>query len=158
MNKPAIIKYWRNVRALTLNVLERFPDDQMPFRPAVRVRSVAEQFDHILAVELYFRKSLSENTWGPVPTPGLGISNKGELREKLTREHEETSRMLHMLPKSVFEGFHQTKFGRLTGEGAIYVCIDEEIHHRGNLYIYLRLLGIEPPQMVQNYYQIFLEE
>ena len=158
MRKSAIIKYWQNVRALTLAVLERFPDDRMSFRPADGVRTAAEQFDHILAVELYIRKGLTENIWGPTPTPGLGISAKSELLEKLAREHEETVRLLRMLPESAFEGYYQTKFGRLSGEGVIYLGIDEEIHHRGNLYVYLRLLGVIPPQMVQNYYQLFLEE
>lgn len=158
MKKSSIITYWRNVRALTLATLDRFPEESMAFRPTEEVRSAAEQFDHILAVEIYIRKGLAENIWGPIPTPGLGITSKAELRERLTREHGETGRALRVLPESVFEGFHQTKYGRLTGEAAIYVGIDEEIHHRGNLYTYLRLLGIEPPQMVQNYYQLFLEE
>ena len=158
MKKSAIIKYWRNVRALPLEVLDRFPESQMSFRPAKSIRTAAEQFDHILAVELYIRKGLTENAWGPVPTPGLGISTKKGLLEKLTWEHEETGRVLRMLPESSFEGFYQTRFGRLSGEGIIYLGIDEEIHHRGNLYTYLRLMGIEPPQMVQNYYQLFLEE
>ncbi len=158
MTKSEIIKYWRNVRALTLNVLERFPDEEMAFRPAEGIRTAAEQFDHILAVELYFRKGLAQNVWGPVPTPGLGIISKAELYDRLSREHEETGCVLRVLPESAFTGYHQTRFGRLTGEGVLYVGIDEEIHHRGNLYIYLRLLGIEPPQMVHNYYQLFLEE
>jgi uncharacterized damage-inducible protein DinB len=32
-----------------------------------------------------------------------------------------------------------------TGIGTILYAIDNEIHHRGQGYVYLRSLGIEPP-------------
>jgi uncharacterized damage-inducible protein DinB len=158
MTKNSIIKYWQNVRALTLDLLGKFPDDQMSYRPATGVRSVGAQFDHILAVELYIRKGITENIWGPTPTPGLGITQKTDLYGALGREHQETTSVLHMLPESAFEAIYQTKFGKVSGEGLVYLGIDEEIHHRGNLYVYLRMLGITAPQMVHNYYQLFMEE
>jgi uncharacterized damage-inducible protein DinB len=158
MKKAGIIKYWQNVRALTLDLLGCFTEEQMSFRPVKGIRSVAEQFDHILAVELYCRKGLEKDVWGPVPTPGLGISDKKELQSRMIREHELTTLAMRVLPEYKFARFFQTPFGKLTGEAAIYLAIDEEIHHRGNLYTYLRLLGRKPPRMVQNYYQLFMEE
>lgn len=158
MKKNSIIKYWGNVRALTLRLLELFPEDKMDFAPVAGIRTVAEQFDHILSVELYARKGLTDNAWGPVPTPGLGYKTKAALLEKLSGEHVETARMLRMLPELAFTGFYETRFGHLTGEGMLYLAVDEEIHHRGNLYIYLRILGLKPPQMIHNYYQLFLED
>ena len=158
MTKKEILKYWENVRMLTLKLLDRFPEQQFGFRPANNVRSVAELFDHVLAVELYARKGLIENVWGPVPTPGLGMTEKALLRDALSEEHAATIAMLRSLPEKSFSQLYNTPFGKLTGEGMIYLALDEEIHHRGNLYTYLRILGIEPPQMVQSYFEIFMEE
>jgi uncharacterized damage-inducible protein DinB len=156
MQKSAIIKYWNNVRQLTLKVLEQFPEDKLAFRPTPAVRSVVEQFDHILAVELYTRKGVISDIWDSVPPPGY--SDKNTLSEMLRTEHEKTSQMLRVLPTKGLNKRYQTKFGTLTCEGLIYVAIDEEIHHRGNLYVYLRLLDIVPPQMVQNYGELFMED
>jgi uncharacterized damage-inducible protein DinB len=40
-----------------------------------------------------------------------------------------------------------TSFGQYTGTGywQILYIVDNEIHHRGQGYVYLRALGIEPP-------------
>jgi uncharacterized damage-inducible protein DinB len=158
MKKVEIAKYWGNVRALTLAVLDRFPGDKMEFRPIGGIRTVSEQCCHIAAVERYIRRGLTEGDWELAAKQKGELPSKDAIRDTLLREHNETANVLRVLPDSLLEGFHQTKFGRLTGESIIYVGIDEEIHHRGNLYIYLRLLGIEPPQMIQNYYQLFLED
>jgi uncharacterized damage-inducible protein DinB len=40
-----------------------------------------------------------------------------------------------------------TSFGQYTGFGywQILYIIDNEVHHRGQAYVYLRALGVEPP-------------
>jgi uncharacterized damage-inducible protein DinB len=158
MKKGAIIKYWDNVRELTLKLLDLFPDDKFSFRPVSEIRSVAEQFEHILSVELYIREGLVSDMWSTVPTLGLGHADKATLRERLNGEHLVTSDVLRALPEDGFNRLYQAKFGPVSGEGLIYLAIDEEIHHRGNLYIYLRLLDIKPPQMVQKYSELFRED
>ena len=158
MDKSAIIKYWDNVRRLTLQVLDLIPERELEFRPVDDVRNVAELFEHILEVELDFRNGFLFGDW--MRRPHLGATNiiKQQLREKLEREHEQTSRLLRELPEGRFMKLHETPYGRISGEGLIYLAIDEEIHHRGNLYTYLRLMNIEPPQMVQRYGELFMED
>ena len=158
MVKASIIKYWNNVRKLTLRVRDLIPDNQFDFKPAAGVRSVAELFEHILDVELQIRKGFIHGDWVRFPYLGLISNEKCVLREHLAREHERTTEMLLELPEGRFIKLYRTPYGKITGEGLIYVAIDEEIHHRGNLYTYLRILGIEPPQMVQNYGELFLED
>jgi uncharacterized damage-inducible protein DinB len=158
MQKQAIIKYWNNVRALTLDLLDLFPEHEFGFRPKLEMRSVAEQFDHILAVELYIRNGLKTNIWDAKPATQLGHIEKKSLKTALVWEHENTADVLRMLPDGAFEQLYTAKFGSVTGEGLIYLAIDEEIHHRGNLYVYLRLLDIKPPQMVQKYSELFTED
>ena len=50
------------------------------------------------------------------------------------------------LPVATFHEVHNV-FGYMTEPGSIVVLylIDNEIHHRGQGYVYLRLLGLEPP-------------
>ncbi|HMR56838.1 MAG TPA: DinB family protein, partial [Cyclobacteriaceae bacterium] len=47
------------------------------------------------------------------------------------------------------ERFHEriVTFGQYEGSiwSSIFYFIDNEIHHRGQMYVYLRALGIEPP-------------
>jgi uncharacterized damage-inducible protein DinB len=158
MTKNEILKYWENVRKLTIRVFDQFPHDKFDFRPVDSVRSVAEQFDHILVVELYSRIGILTEVWDLSPFKGERDLSRENLREKLYNENKKTLGLLRMLPEGRFIKTYETPFGTISGEAAIYVALDEEIHHRGNLYTYLRLLGIEPPQMIQNYGELFMED
>jgi uncharacterized damage-inducible protein DinB len=158
MEKLAIIRYRDNVRKLTIKVLEHFPADKLDYRPTPEVRSVAEQFDHILIVETHIRNGLISNTWERSSSFTAEHPDKNLLTDMLRTEHGKTGSMLHMLPSEAFTRLYDTRYGRLTGEALIYLAIDEEVHHRGNLYVYLRLLNIVPPQMVQNYGELFMED
>jgi len=158
MTKNAVLKYWENVRKLTLKVFDLFPHDKFDYSPVDNVRSVAEQFDHILICELYARIGMLTGIWDMAPFSGERDLSRESLREKLYKENRKTLGLLRMLPEGQFIKIYNTPFGAVSGEAVIYETIDEEIHHRGNLYIYLRLLGIDPPQMVQNYGDLFMED
>lgn len=158
MNKFAILRYWQNVRKLTLRLFDLFPEDKFDFRPVETVRSVAEQFDHILVVELFTRIGIVTGEWNRARFSSERDKSRSVLRDKLFKEHQKTIGLLRLLPEGRFMQVYETPFGRLTGETAVFEAIDEEIHHRGNLYTYLRLLGTEPPQMIQNYGELIMED
>ena len=146
------------MRKLTIRVFDLFPHDQFNFRPVEPVRSVAEQFDHILIVELFARIGILTGIWDLNPFKGERDLRRDTLREKLYNENKKTLGLFRMLPEGQFIKIYHTPFGAISGEALIYETIDEEIHHRGNLYVYLRILGIEPPQMIQNYGELFMED
>jgi len=158
MTKMALLKYWENVRKLTMKLFDLFPENSFDFRPVETVRSVAEQFDHILVVELYTRIGLISGEWSLAPFNSERDISRSNLRKKLYDEHLKTLGLLRLIPEGRYMKTYETPFGMLTGEVVIHEAIDEEIHHRGNLYVYLRMLGIEPPQMVQNYGDLLMEE
>lgn len=158
MTKSIILKYWQNVRKLTMRLFDLFPEESFGYRPVQTVRSVAEQFDHILVVELYTRIGIITGDWNLAPFSTERDISRSNLRGRLHNEHIKTIGMLRLLPEGRFMRTYETPFGILTGETVIMEAIDEEIHHRGNLYVYLRMLGTAPPQMIQNYGEFLTEE
>ena len=62
---------------------------------------------------------------------------------------ESTEKMNSLWPQIPPERFQETMtaFGKYPGpvHGLVLYAIDNEIHHRGQGYVYLRALGIEPP-------------
>ena len=73
----------------------------------------------------------------------------GTRAELLRRWDEDTDTIDRLWAQLPAEFFQETKtaFGQYTGpvyDLVLYV-IDNEIHHRGQGYVYLRALGIEPP-------------
>jgi uncharacterized damage-inducible protein DinB len=76
------------------------------------------------------------------PVPGT--------RDALLRQWDETTDLINTLwpriPPARFQEV-DTAFGMYEGViyGLLLYWIDNEIHHRGQGYVYLRALGIEPP-------------
>ena len=62
---------------------------------------------------------------------------------------EHTARIEELWPRLTPELFQETRtvFGQYTSRvyDLLWYVIDNEIHHRGQGYVYLRELGIEPP-------------
>ncbi len=106
---------------------------------------------------MYIRRGFMEGIWTKVGEPAVNLFEKDMLRDKLKYEHRKTLQMLSEVPDGKFMAINSTPFGEITGEILIQVAIDEEIHHRGNLYTYLRCIGKTPPQMIQYYGDILKE-
>lgn len=157
VDKKAILRYLNNVRQLTLRLLDEFPADKFDFRPAAEIMTVSQLFRHILNVEIYMRDGFLTGEWKePSEVPNT-IFEKEMLRDKLKFENRNTIQMLSEVPDGRFLKVRQTPYGEVSGEILLQIAIDEEIHHRGNLYTYLRCLGKTPPQMIQNYGNILKE-
>ena len=157
MDKRNYLRYWHEVRQLTIKLLDEFPLDSFDFRPAPEIMTVSQLFRHILQVEIYIRDGFLTGEWKNPDDLGSNMFEKEMLKDRLRLENEKTARLLADVPEGQFLKIRETPFGKVSGELLIMVAIDEEIHHRGNLYTYLRCLDKIPPQMVQNYGDILKE-
>ena len=89
-------------------------------------------------------RGVATGEWGEYAT--------GEAKSKqdlLRRWDESTKEIDEHWPQIPLERFHETvtAFGQFTDTAynlLLYV-IDNEVHHRGQGYVYLRALGVEPP-------------
>jgi uncharacterized damage-inducible protein DinB len=157
LEKKIILRYWHNVRGLTLRLLDEFPPDSFDYRPASEIMTVSQQFKHIIQVELLIRRGFLENDWQKSPDSSVNLFEKDTIRDKLKNEHRKTMALLSEIPDGKFMQVRPTPFGEISGEILIQAAIDEEIHHRGNLYVYLRCLNKIPPQMIHSYGDILKE-
>jgi uncharacterized damage-inducible protein DinB len=89
-------------------------------------------------------RGLAEGTWETSwDRPRL---SKAELLAQWDRDTDEINELWRSIPAERFLE-RTTAFGQFEGvvhDLMLYV-IDNEIHHRGQGYVYLRALGIEPP-------------
>jgi uncharacterized damage-inducible protein DinB len=150
----------RTVRKNTIQIAEDIPEESYGYRPTPDSRSVAEILLHIAAVwqityqlhEVERRSSLSDFDFegffkGPWMTETENFS-KQQIIELLQTEGERLSDWIERLPDSVLietvqmpEGFHperKTRFEMLVG------AKEHEMHHRAQLMVAQRLLGIVP--------------
>jgi uncharacterized damage-inducible protein DinB len=140
----ALRQHWQGHRRLTRKVIEAFPEDQLFTFSVGGMRPFGT-----LALEMLsmagpmVRGAVTANwdmTWARDARP------KAEILQRWDESTAEIDSFWAQLPAERFQET-MTAFGRYTAplyELLLY-CIDNEIHHRGQGYVYLRALGIEPP-------------
>lgn len=147
----AFLAHWQGHRGLTRRVIEAFPEKELFTFSVGGMRTFA-----VLAMEMIDlanpgMEGIVTGEWKDMSTlphsSGQGMpENKEEL---LALWDETTSKIDRLWDKLDPQRFQEqiVAFGQFPGPvyGTLFYFIDNEIHHRGQGYVYLRALGIEPP-------------
>jgi uncharacterized damage-inducible protein DinB len=140
----ALRQHWQAHRRLTRRLLDAFPEDQLFTFSIGGMRPFGALALEMLSMAAPMVRGAVTAEWGTSwdrdPRPKV---------ELLQRWDEATAEIDALWPQLPAERFQETMtaFGQYTAplyELLLY-CIDNEIHHRGQGYVYLRALGIEPP-------------
>lgn len=146
MSPEAILSHWQGHRNLTRRVIEAFPEKELFEFSIAGMRSFAQLAIELLSIGGPGLKGIVNKAVSPYSEDEIKISTKKELLEKWDAETEVINRYFRQIPEERFpENFNL--FGQYAFpviQNVLYF-IDNEIHHRGQGYVYLRALGIEPP-------------
>jgi uncharacterized damage-inducible protein DinB len=140
----ALREHWQGHRRLTRRVIDAFPEDQLFTFSVGGMRPFGVLALEILTMAAPMVRGVVTGEWETLPD-----RNPRPKAELLRQWDESTEQIDALWPQIPAERFHETMtaFGQYPGpvyELLLYV-IDNEIHHRGQGYVYLRALGIEPP-------------
>jgi uncharacterized damage-inducible protein DinB len=140
----ALLVHWQGHRRLTRRVIEAFPDDKLFSFSLGGMRPFGALAMEFLTMAVPMVHGALTGEWN--------TSMDREPRPKneiLRRWDESTAQLDELWPQIPRERFHETlmAFGQYPGvlHDLILYVIDNEIHHRGQGYVYLRALGISPP-------------
>jgi uncharacterized damage-inducible protein DinB len=140
----AMLKHWQGHRRLTRRVIEAFPDDQLFTFSVGGMRPFGALALEMLTMGVPMVRGVVSGDWS------TSASRDPKLREEILRLWDQATEELDTLWAQIPpERFSETiaAFGQYRGAtyDLILYVIDNEIHHRGQGYVYLRALGIEPP-------------
>jgi uncharacterized damage-inducible protein DinB len=144
ISPEATLEHWQGHRRVTRRVIEAFPEDKLFSFSVGGMRSFGEMCNELLAMTVPMTEGTVSGDWGAY-TPGKATT-KAAL---LAAWDADTQRLSALWPKIPAAKFAETvtAFGAYTGKlhDLFLYVIDNEIHHRGQGYVYLRALGVEPP-------------
>lgn len=150
----ALLQHWQGHRRLTRRVIESFPADQL-FRFSLGgMRSFGLMAVEMLDMAVPMVQQLvagGAGESGRFASVGDAILGGADPRVELLRRWDEATATIDEAWSTLPPGRLQEAlkvFGSYEGRGSdllLYV-IDNEIHHRGQGYVYLRALGVEPPR------------
>jgi uncharacterized damage-inducible protein DinB len=123
------------------------PSEQLGFRPAPDMMSARELALHMMGTYRFLRAGLGENDWSLESYKIEGpFETTAELLTEFDGIYRDVREKLAGFPSDAFE-LRVKPFGVEQKISAMARAIaDHEIHHRGQLFVYLRLLGVTPPE------------
>lgn len=147
-NATELIKDWERAKAYTLEYMEAMPADKYDFKPTEDVRSFAQQMLHITDANYGFG-SAATGVESPI---GMGESEKTKdtSRENVIQLVNAGYDFVIDQLKAMSEDQLQEKIKifdkfEMTREVAFEKAFEHQTHHRGQTTIYLRLVGVQPP-------------
>ena len=139
-----LLSHWHGHRGLTRRMIDAFPENDLYNYSLGGMRTFAQLAMEIIGMAVPTLQGIVTREWPSVKydTP----PTKAAMLELWDFTTEEINKLWAQIPA---ERFQETDvaFGQweMPIHGLLLYVIDNEIHHRGQGYVYLRSLGVEPP-------------
>ena len=154
MNTTQLAASWDRMRlanGIALRLVEMIPEDRLDDRLVPSMRTPKQLVVHLYVmavrelVECVPRGEIREIGDDEACAP---IQSKGALLKLCRDSWQAADAAVRSITDAQLEAEVKTPWGRsLSGKSLINVARDEFHHHRGQLYTYVRLMGLEPPDV-----------
>jgi uncharacterized damage-inducible protein DinB len=149
LTSQMLLNHWQGHRALTRRVIEAFPDDKLFTYSIGGMRPFSELAMEMLTMGGPGVRGLAHGKWESYEDVQKKLHSATTKQALLKLWDEATDEINEAWQQITPERFQETDkvFGQWEGpvHWAVRYFIDNEIHHRGQGYVYLRSLGVEPP-------------
>jgi uncharacterized damage-inducible protein DinB len=139
-----LLKHWQGHRRVTRKTIEAFPEDKLFQFSIGGMRPFADLAWEFIGMAIPIVDGVTTGNWQRFE--GKKPATKSELLQIWEAQTAALDEKFPKIPPHRFSEIDKA-FGmwQAPGVGTIQYAIDNEIHHRGQGYVYLRALGIEPP-------------
>jgi uncharacterized damage-inducible protein DinB len=139
-----LLTHWQGHRRLTRRVIDAFPDDKLFSFSVGGMRPFGVLALEMITMTVPMVRGAVSGDWS---SPG---GRDARPKHGILQLWDESTEQLNVLwPQIPPQRFQETltAFGQYKDalHNLILYVVDNEIHHRGQGYVYLRALGIEPP-------------
>jgi len=146
ITSKALLNHWQGHRNLTRKVIAAFSEKDFFEFSIAGMRTPAQLVTEILTLGAPALKSIIDRSEEPFSESRFNLETKAEYLEKWD---EGTAAINANWEELSDQDFHETfnLFGQYNFPVIenIWYFIDNEIHHRGQMFVYLRALDITPP-------------
>lgn len=144
-----LVKF-KNAKAYTLSIAEKFDADKFDFKPVKEEMSFKEQLVHI-GENIYWLSStyIKEET-NPIKTIKNRASemNKEQVLEFVASAYDYAIKAMSELDEKTISKEFNWSGGKMNKFQFLNLIQDHQSHHVGQIIVYLRLNGIAPPKYI----------
>jgi uncharacterized damage-inducible protein DinB len=147
MNAAQFFDHWNKVWRDLMRAISMLQDEHLSFRPSEHYpRTIGDILLHIMNLEegwIHFVVRRARTTW----PEERSLNDITRLRQALNDVHQETMEYLASVPIEDFNRIIQVPDdGTPKLDWILWHVFEQQIHHRGELYLCLSLLGLERPK------------
>jgi len=152
MNADQLFGHWDFVRQGLLQALDQLTYEQLQFTPRPELRTIGAIASHIASAEDGWFLYIVWHETAQWPAD-LRCSSVAALKELLGRVHDRTKAYLATIsadapaPSEVDQAIALPWGPQMPLRWVIWHVLEHEIHHRGEIYLMLGLLGMEAPDV-----------
>jgi uncharacterized damage-inducible protein DinB len=145
ITKAELLKHWQGHRSLTRRVIDAFPEKDLFEFSIGGMRPFSLLAQELISIAGPGLQGIVNRVEEPYQE-SVNLKTKQEILDQWDKTTQAVDQYFNQIKE---EDFHDSfnLFGQYTSpvyENILYF-IDNEIHHRGQGYVYLRALNIEPP-------------
>ena len=140
------VSNWNRIHKQTSRMLKSASDAQLDFQPKENMFTMRQLISHIPEAELALVRTVIAGSTQKVKFDAAGKSLE-EIVVAFDAQHDELTREVSKLSLDQLNEeieFYGRKMRRIV---LLWGMTEHEIHHRGQLFTYYRLAGIEPPDL-----------
>jgi len=139
-----LLAHWQGHRRLTRRLIEVFPEEELFSLTIGGMRTFGEICLELLNMAVPTARGIVTDKWETMKK--LENPTKADILREWDASTGELDELWPQIPLERFQKV-MTAFGQWTMpvHDLLLYIVDNEIHHRGQGYVYLRALGVEPP-------------
>jgi uncharacterized damage-inducible protein DinB len=148
MDLKDFFRHWEEVHQVTLRVLKAIPQDKLDFKPTESMMSAKDLVKHMLVVEKTFSEGVKKGSLAIEDFKKFGqVDHKDsdELINAFDQVHKEMMLAHSKKTEKELKEIIKTEWGDSPAFNQLRGAYEHLWHHRGQLYVYLRLMRVEPP-------------
>lgn len=146
MSPQELTAYFDEIYALNLACLDLVPEEKLDFQPVPEVKSLRLLLHHMYVNQKFYLLTARKGTMDVDDYKAM-MKQVPDTKESLRREMGETFAEFKQALGD--EALLKKEVQTLSGSRRVYHLfigeLEHQLHHRGQVYTYLRLLGLKPP-------------
>lgn len=147
MNMDSLVSNWRRIHKQTTKIMAAAPNDKYDWKPADSAMTMGELMNHLWIAEAGLVAAAKTGIFPKEAPPQ--INDTAELIAAFDKTHEEAVATAKAFTAEelaeVVAPFGPDK--AMPRSVLLNLTLEHEIHHRGQLYTYLRIAGCECPPL-----------
>ncbi|WP_160500589.1 DinB family protein [Paenibacillus dendrobii] len=128
-------------REIWIQLTELAKDEHIHFKPWEGAMSLGELVVHIATSMDMFLNLVTTGTFALPAKPEF--ADMGDVRRILGEYTAKSKAEILSLTPEQLTGLVEFNRKKVTGESLLQLCKDHEVHHKGQMFIYLRMVGVE---------------